>query len=542
MSVFSDDFDAMTGEELLEAEREWKLKATSFALPYLPDEVLLMIFESLQKKYLKHVRLVCQRWSHLPIRLLFNRVFLSHYSKDLDVFSQITSRPEMSSSVTELVFGTSRFIEDLSFDSYVQQLLTHPCAVRAITDPEMVMSNEDRKMNDFIRRKQQYCSFSVPNNAKSLAAVQRGYEAYKKASEEQSNNRKNGEAMIRFGLSLKSLHRLRSVHFNHEWLAYSTLKSWRLGASDTLVRYESPFLRSWHSFYLPPSQHLTDLGSELSAMMTALALSSDCPTRLHTIKVPDMFLEGIATHPAAYQHMSDVVRDVEVFEIGTRDVRREITALQHRQTGLPSMFRSMPKLKILDLGLDKVVQESRTLKPVTYLRDLLGAPAPYFQQLSSLTLACVACAQVELINFVSSHPSLRILYLKAIELTQGDWASTIGGLRQHLRLKAFDLVWPILQKGGVTLWTRGDLNGEHVRQQLVTFVLHGGDNPLIDDSGKPIFFVEERVEVLDDDESTLDLLELFEAEDEMERFFQEADLSADQFEEYTDTFVEYYSL
>ena len=324
MSVSSDDFETLTGDELLEAETKWNLRAASSVCPYLPDEVLLMIFEPLQKKTLKQVRLVCQRWSRLPIRLLFTRVFLSHYTKDLDAFSQITSRPEMSSSITELVYCTSQFIKDISFESYVQQLLTHPFAVKPITDLDIDMSNEDRQMNDFISYMRRPYSNRKTEKAKSLAVVQRGYEAYRKTSEEQIRNRKNGEATIRFCLSLKSIPRLRSIQFDHEWLAYSALEKWKIRHSKSTSPYESPFLRSWPQFYMPPSQYLANLGFELSSIMTALALSSDCPIRLRSVKVPDIFLDCVATNPLACQHMSDAFQDVEVFELGTRDERSKV--------------------------------------------------------------------------------------------------------------------------------------------------------------------------------------------------------------------------
>ncbi|MCJ1386760.1 hypothetical protein MMC17_009886 [Xylographa soralifera] len=532
MSMFSEEFDTLTGEELLEAEMDWNIRAVNPALPYLPDEVLLMIFEPLQKKSLKQVRLVCQRWSRLPMRLLFTRVFLSHYTKDLDVFSRITSNPEMSSSITELVYGTSKFITDVSLNSYACQLLAHPFAVNAVTDPDINLSNVDRQMNDFILSSQLPYANTKPEKAKSLAIIQKGHEAYKKASEEQIRNRKNGEATIRFCLSLKSLHRLRSIQFNHEWLTHSTLKHWKVRDSKSSGRCESPFVRSWPQFYMPPSSYLANLGFELSAIMTALALSLDCPTRLQSIKVPDIFLDCIATNQLACQDMSDVFRDLEVFELGTRDERNESKALQCRQTSLPRMLCSMPKLKILDLGVEKVIPEFYTGTPISYLCDLLGTPAPIFEHLTSLTITFVLCAQTELINFVSLHPFLLTLRLRGVELTEGDWASTIGDLRQHLRLRAFDLEWPILQKDAVELWSRWSVTGETVRQQLLAFVLHGGDNPLIDSSGKPIFTVEDAFGYSDDDELASNLSELFHTEDEFDFTWQGIDECYDAALEY----------
>ncbi|MCJ1438242.1 hypothetical protein MMC27_007629 [Xylographa pallens] len=523
MSVFSDDFDPLTGEELLEAETKWNTRDAIFALPHLPDEVLLMIFEPLQKRSLKQVRLVCQRWSGLPIRLLFTRVFLSHYTTDLDVFSQITSRPEMSSSITELVYCTSQFIKDVSIESYVDQLLAYPFAIKAITDPEVDMSNEDRQMNDFILSIQRPYGNKMRKKVECLAVVQRGHEAYRKASEEQIRNRKNGEATIRFCLSLKSLHRLRSIQFDHEWLNYSTLEKWKIQYSKPTSQRESPFLRSWSQFYAPPSQYLANLGFELSSIMTALALSSDRPTRLRSIKVPDIFLDCVATNPQACQHMSDVFQDLEVFELGTGNHRNESKPLQHMQTGLPKMLCSMPNLKILDLSIDRKTQETYTRTPTSYLSDLTGTPAPTFDHLTSLNLAFVVCTQTELINLISSHPSLLTLRLQGIELKEGDWASTVGGLRQHLKLKAFGFEWPIFQKGAVELWSRWTVTSETVRKQILAFVLHGGDNPLMDGSGKPIFTVEDAYGYSDDDDMASDISDLFNVEGDLACFVQEDD-------------------
>ncbi|MCJ1414738.1 hypothetical protein MMC32_001065 [Xylographa parallela] len=534
MSVFSDDFDTLTGEELLEAETKWYTRDASPALPHLPDEVLLMIFESLQKKSLKQVRLVCQRWSRLPIRLMFTRVFLSHYTKDLDVFSQITSRPEMSSSITELIYCTSQFIKDISIESYVNQLLAYPFAVKPITDLDIDMSNEDRQMNDFIVSMQRSYGHNKPKKPiKSLTVVQRGHEAYRKASEEQIRNRKNGEATIRFCLSLKSLHRLRSIQFDHEWLILSPLEKWKIQGPKSTIQRGSPFLRNWPQFYAPPFEYLANLGFELSSIMTALALSSDCPTRLRSLKVPDIFLDCVATNPLACQHMSGVFHDVEAFELGTGGHRNESKVLQHMQTGLPKMLCSMPKLKILDLSIDKKIQETYTRTPSSYLSDLIGTPAPTFDHLSTLNLAFVVCAQMELINFISSHSFLRTLRLQGIELTEGDWASTVGDFRQHLKLKAFRLEWPIFQKGAVELWSRWTVSSETVRREIMAFVLHGGENPLINSSGKPIFTVEDTYGYSDDDDEASDMSDLFNVEGDLQCFVQMDD-------DYFDERLDYY--
>ncbi|MCJ1287949.1 hypothetical protein MMC26_007301 [Xylographa opegraphella] len=315
MSVFSDDFDCLTSEELLEAELQCNIRAPSHSIPHLPDEVLFMIFQSLKKNSLKQVRLVCRRWSRLPIGLLFTRVYLSHYTKDLEVFSRITSHPEMSSSITELVFCTSHFNKDISLDSYVHQLLAHPFAVHAMTDPDTIVSSEDRKMSDFILNMQRHNAKTKPQKAKVLAVVLRGHEAYKKVGEEQARNRKNGEATIRF-------------------------------YSETQI---------------------------------------------------------------------------------------------------------------------------------------------------------VVCAQRELITFISSHPLLRRLWLQGIELTEGDWASTFSGLRRHSELEDFVLDWPLFQPRNVEVWSKWSRTGQLVRYQLMTYVVHGGDNPLIDSAGDPIHVVEEVYENSDDD-------------------------------------------
>ncbi|MCJ1292459.1 hypothetical protein MMC34_004010 [Xylographa carneopallida] len=490
MSVFSDDFDTITEEELLQAEARCNRAATSVS-PYLPHELLLMIFENLEKASLKQVRLVCQRWSRLPLRLLFTRVFLSHYTKDLEVFSQITSRPDMISSVTELVYCTSQFIKDITFELYVDLLFDYPFAIRAIPNSNIDLSNEDRQMNDFILFKQRAPSYSHREQAKSLAVVQRGYEAYKKASEEQVRNRKNGEATIRFCLSLKSLHRLERIRFDHEWLAFSDVERWKLIGFPPSVHHTSPFERSWHQFYIPPTQYLENLGSELSSIMTALTLSPDCSIKFREVKIPDISLDCVATRPLACQYMSDVFQDVRTLVLGTRDEKGETRLRQRVQSGLPRMLCSMPKLKNLHLDADEANRVLVLRDPTVYLSDLLGIPAPIFQHLKLVSLANIVCAQTELLDFLSLQPTLRILILRGIELTEGDWASTFGGFREHLKLRKFFLDWPIYQKDNVELWGRYSAAGKIVCEQIMAFVLHGGDNPLIDSSGTPIFTVED---------------------------------------------------
>ena len=88
------------------------------SLPYLPTDVLALIFPHISKKDLKTVRLVCRLWSILAVPQLFNRTYISSRPKDLESFRQWSSRNACCEAVKELIFDSSMFDDVISIATF----------------------------------------------------------------------------------------------------------------------------------------------------------------------------------------------------------------------------------------------------------------------------------------------------------------------------------------------------------------------------------------------------------------------------------------
>ena len=94
----------------------------------LPLEIQLAVLEYLEKKDLKEVRLISQRWCVLTIPLLFKKIYISCRFLDLKIFRECAAHPVISQGIKEVVYDISHFQADMSLERYFDRL-TRDCIV-----------------------------------------------------------------------------------------------------------------------------------------------------------------------------------------------------------------------------------------------------------------------------------------------------------------------------------------------------------------------------------------------------------------------------
>lgn len=95
------------------------------SMPYLPLEIKGHIIKYLNKIDLKTLRHVSKEWSDTATALLFDRIYVSCRSKDIEVFEKITRHPTLRYSIKEMIYDVSNFTRSLRETIFV------PCVERS---------------------------------------------------------------------------------------------------------------------------------------------------------------------------------------------------------------------------------------------------------------------------------------------------------------------------------------------------------------------------------------------------------------------------
>lgn len=448
----------------------------------MPNEILLYIFGYLEKFDLKQVRLVGQRWAYLPIERLYDRIFISHHSKDLEVLTKITNSPRLSGCVTELVVGSAYFEEIIDSAEYLDYLEEQ---FLELVWEEPMSEFEDQQFKDLLG----YFDGSDPaanyperrTEISRYPVVQTGLSWYRKAQREQQENISTREFDTRLTLGFRALSKLRTVNFQHEWnieldeipsylenlqtFPYvSPLKPWQ--------RQGSPLARSWHPFCVAPRCHTDDMLPELRAVMHCLTLTGK-PLQCLSTSRPASSVFSSCSLQLEYRRLEDILwplRSLEKFDLNiTRDSVRLPLARD-----LPTVLHSLYNLKHLNINLDDGILDGTS--NLFSFSDLLGSTPPSYPHLTELRLIAIACSQPQLLSFLCAQPNLTSLTIGFIRLTEGRWAPVFCELRS-LKLQSFVLEQR-LEEGP---YRRSIYNHQGGGGSIDRYVVEGGQNPLAED-------------------------------------------------------------
>lgn len=448
---------------------------------HLPNEILLLLFRQLHKQDLKSVRIVCKLWSSLAAELLFDRIFISPHEKNVEVFHNIASRPDLGKSIRELIYDISIFAELNRleyFDALCQQI-----RFRTLCLPRKYrFQTADAQVNEVLQYARDDHGITLLSEGRGphlmkYRIVDRGYRAYLEYASQQKEFCESGELLALLCLDLKLLPRVEAVTVGDDWRHYTTDRQFNPSTLCPLHRVGCPLARSWNPLFLEPkTMGRTDDGHvEFFIIMRALALSQ---TRVHSfLSRPYLRLYQTAFDTKALMSSSLL----QYVKFALRDVQKLSMRICSRQgydtgsvDGLQAMLHSLTALQHLDLDLSKLVDDEYTLYT---LSEIIGFHC-HWTFLSFLKLSSFASDESFLIRFLCVLPALRGLDFTNVELTSGSWTSAVDHMRKSLRLQTFSLTPPLRHLGGIALWEELAWKEARMDEKVEHYILCGGKNPL----------------------------------------------------------------
>ena len=431
----------------------------------LPNEILSIILSYLFKSDLKRIRLVCKLWSEMAIPTLYDRVYVSPHSRDLEVFNSIASEKHLSKFVKELVYDASSFDMDLSKSVYLSRLLSQTEELIAELAEETVFNSPDRHVNSFLKFAQgPYQDLLQP--IFTYRFVDQGYSRYCELAEEQEELFDSGQFLVELCQGLRSLPKLHRVTIHDEWQRDDQYQQRALldpVALRPLRPFYTPLARGWNPLFLEPSPwspnglripQKDDSHMQCQAMIRALSLSKSCICHL---RICPSSRRGISSHffnTCLGASMSN--HSIKVFS-GLKRLDLTITSTGESAIGdfggvtLPDLTKLLASIhRLVNLTLMFIVFPFFHTPEMFDLRDLFGPLGDCSWNLCFLHLSGFAATQSYLHDFLKRQHNVQHLSLADFELLDGDWATMLDKIKAlALPLKEFGLLRPLGQREDV---------------------------------------------------------------------------------------------
>ncbi|KAI4194490.1 MAG: hypothetical protein LQ350_007741 [Teloschistes chrysophthalmus] len=115
---------------------------------YLPPEIKQIVAEHSTKFVLKILRYVSREWKLVATPFLFDRVYISAYEMDFQVFNHITQTPSLANSVKEVICDLSA-VGRINYDTYLIRLQAE---IKTIARPDQsrAFHSSNRRLNQFV--------------------------------------------------------------------------------------------------------------------------------------------------------------------------------------------------------------------------------------------------------------------------------------------------------------------------------------------------------------------------------------------------------
>ncbi len=348
-------------------------------LPYLPAEIKSLVADFLIKSDLKNVRLVSRDWSAPATPSLFDRVFVSPYDKDLQIFANITHDPILASSIKELICDTST-IPELSYEEYFYQLRREVSSITWRPEKRFPFRSSSRRINRFVNGITQ--DESEPGELLSKYGreqlIENGYRFWRELSAEENEHWGSalyGTYYTTLCAGLRRLPNLQAVKMDDDmWdrnRMHTSLKMSLRYPLDALNPYHalgviesgSPLSRGWNPWHLRPKrlEHDPELlaSRHISQVTQALAVTKrqvkrfKYETLLNNGISPMVFSMFEITDPFAHC-MSTALCRLELLELQITPCESQLTN-EGSANGLgflPQLLEQMTGLKRLRLTLE----------------------------------------------------------------------------------------------------------------------------------------------------------------------------------------------
>lgn len=457
----------------------------------LPNEISLLIFLRLHKEDLKSVRLVCKLWSILPLGLLFNRIYISPHSVNVQVFNSIAAHPHISRCITKLIYDICDFQADLSRHDYFNALclqLYRRCS--HLPESGYEFWTPDEQLDEILQYARKKHGLPPRHNDRSSNAlchyrvVDRGHRADLDSARQQQEFHNGGELLAHLCLGLNKFPALDAVVLGGTWEGFCTDRQFDHTKPFPIHKCGSVLARTWNPLFLEPR----DTGRrayghvDFFTVIRALSLSQKKVSSFRSTSWLNLHFSTFDTEalmsPSLLQHTINAMNKVEKLIVSQLGSDSDDFKTSKSIDAFPTILHSMSALKLLSLDMYKLSDHNSN--PYT-LVEIFGSRHTWCQ-LVYLNLASFAADEANLLNFLVSQQALRDLTLRDGELTCGSWANALEQFRLSLRLKTLTLQPPLIQYGGFVIWDEEDMIDDCKDEQVEHFFRYGGKNPFSVDS------------------------------------------------------------
>ena len=490
--------------------------------PYLPADVLALIFPLIDKKDLKAVRLVCRLWSILAVTQLFDRTYFSGRPTDLIVFRQWSDNKACCEAVRELIIDASMLDDTMTLakffisaspiirELYDENIIVHDLKSRRrkAEVEHIVQLLYDENFNPFEVNDEDYDSEVGRAYAKidqgdsqelDLQGYKRlvdGWRRYQSESLEEQDSRDEDTLFRTLSKGLKRFINLKTATLQDDWTILTDNQEDVKAAEGEAYTIGAPFARSWPRSWPCPAgnthnQASADRWHDHETMIRGLSLSgrrvkeisSDgndcCGTPLLGFSLESIF-----------KHMKRVYINLESLHlnifverdfVGTDDGRYDYLGAQE---GLNICLLEIKDLKKLHLSFQdyRVEHEHPT---VVKFEKVFGKSCSKWPHLTHFELFGVSAYKKHLLYFLRAHP-LKTLCMGDFHLRGGDrWATTLADMRACLpEIEDFLVSEGLYDLDGTKCHRRYVKRRGCLPLELEKLVKFGGQNPLESENGR----------------------------------------------------------
>ncbi|KAL8899995.1 MAG: hypothetical protein Q9207_005913 [Kuettlingeria erythrocarpa] len=388
----------------------------------LPAELFIEIFHHLSKAELKILRQVCSRIRELATPLLFNTAYLATRRRALDAFKNLSSHPDLSQHVVEIVYDCSWF--DIGTAEAYQYSLFPTIA----QPPSLYADSRIRKLNA-----------ADPESRKSRAD-------YVEACEEQAKivRQELGPTVQRAVKNFTHVRRLiyadfsRTSKSNCDYDRGEELQgAFRLVASQwTWTTWPAPPSDACRALFHPGNDYCCSRFVGLALFLRALS-QPGCKMEITDLRIGDsMYAPGAGGIPDFL--FLDLADDIYGPLIPFKNLRKLDLTIS---TGVPARswhshqsFPKFPDLELLRLvapaSLPVLDMPTSGLRePAIQLSDYCGQA--HWPRLRALELRGIASGTTDFLSFLQRHrDTLRFINLRDIHIHELlNWEIIVGVLR-----------------------------------------------------------------------------------------------------------------
>ena len=430
-----------------------------------PNEIILQILKLLEKSDLKSVRLVSKTWTAFAAELLFDQVYVSAHSENLEVFSAITQHPLLSQYIKTLRYDAVDFISTWGKGHYLAHLWlqskfhfrhnpvssTEPPTL----DPEintwvkLVTANHAQSVNN--------CSKHPWKKCKNYDFICDGYRKYQRCAALQRAQFSNGVFLETLVGGLQKLRNLSCVIVGDRWSLPQRVLNDPKGLF-LKIPTGSPLARDWNIFHTCPKEWdfkteqydesmlirgATDGADHYWTITGALIRSQ---RSIKTFKVGDDFSSGVPPYVFDRSRVGSLsfpgleivaFSGLQVLKLRIAAYGRQKTPESHpSMEGLRFLLGSMHHLRLLDLDFPEYHED----EPACYSYNQVFPQDGRWSQLTSLSLCSFASSAVDFLTLITRRaPKLSHLKLGTIDLLSETWEGVFECMMQSRHLMSCEL-------------------------------------------------------------------------------------------------------